>query len=93
MIFKIDNKILDTETNPVGLVFKTKEEAKILSEILSGIINGDTQYPVDNNGNWWFMCPHNMNSDDRDKWSILSSEQKELLEKTPEITLKLENQF
>ncbi len=93
MIFKVGNEILDTNTTPIGLVFKSKDEAKVLATLLSSIIDGDTQYPVDGNGDWWFMCPGEMTKEEKDLWSILTDEQKTLLVETPEITLTLTEQF
>lgn len=93
MIFKVGNEIVDTDTTPVGLVFKTKEEAIIVGNILSSIINGNSEYPTEYNGNWWFMCPEGMTADERDRWSTLTEDQKKILQETPEVTPKLTDQF
>lgn len=93
MIFKVGNEILDTETTPIGLVFKTKEEAIIVANIISGIINGDSELPTEGNGNWWFMCPSGMSKQDMDSWSTLTDAQKKMLEQSPLIQPEPENQF
>lgn len=86
MLFKIGNEIVNTETTPVGLIFKTKEEAKRVGNILSNIKDGDTQLPVDGNGNWWFMMPIGKTKQEKDDWSVLTDEQKILLDNKAEIT-------
>lgn len=82
MIFKVGSDIIDTSKVPVGLVFKDKEEAAFLGAILSAIIDGDTEYSVEDNGNWWFMTPSDWSKSDKDIWSILTEEQKELLKQS-----------
>ncbi len=89
MLFKVGNEIVDTEVTPVGLIFVDKDEAKIVGNILSNIKNGDTQLSTDRNGDWWFMCPAEWSKEERDHWSILTDEQKELLENRHRLTGKL----
>lgn len=89
MLIKVGNKIIDTNKTPVGLVFKTKDEAKAVANILANIKNGDTELPVDRNGNWWFKHPVSWNKEKCDKWATLTDEQKELLAGMPEVTGKL----
>lgn len=86
MIFKIGDQIVDTETIPVGLIFKDKEEAKNVGKILSSIINGNSELPTLNNGDWWFMTPENWTIQQKDEWSVLTDEQRELLEKSGKVT-------
>lgn len=86
MLFKVGNEIIDTETTPVALIFKDKEEAKNVGSILSGIINGNSEFPTENNGDWWFMSPGNWTEKQRDEWSILTDQQRELLEKSGKVT-------
>ena len=90
MLFKVGNKIIDTEKVPVALIFKTKDEAKTLGTIISNIKGGDTEYPVEiednTNGNWWFMNPAGWDKSKVDEWSVLNKDQAELLDKTPELT-------
>lgn len=93
MLFKVGNEIIDTDTIPVALIFKTKEEGKIVGEIISNIKNGDSEYSVENNGNWWMMFPADTSKEEIDKWSILTAEQKELLEKTPCVSTYKTNQL
>lgn len=84
MLFKVGNEIVDTETTPVGLIFKNEEEAQTVAKIISTIKdNGDTQYPTDGNGKWWFMTPAGWSMEDKDLWSLLSDDQKSLLEGEP----------
>lgn len=94
MIFKIGNEIIDTETTPVGLIFKNEEEAQTVAKIISSIKdNGDTQYSTDGNGRWWFMTPRSWTMEEKDLWSILTDEQKLLLETRPVKTGKLDFQL
>lgn len=86
MIFKVGDNIIDTETTPVGLIFKDKEEAKNVGAILSTIINGESKLPTAYNGDWWFMTPENWTLEQKDNWSVLTDEQKELLEKSGTVT-------
>jgi len=85
MLFKVGDEIIDTSKTPIGLVFKTKEEAKAIADILANIKNGDTKLPVDGNGNWWIMHPSKMTKDEIDEWSTLTDEQKEILENNREV--------
>ncbi len=89
MLFKVGNEIVDTDVTPVGLIFVDKDEAKVVGNILSNIKNGDTELPVDRNGNWWFMTPAEWTKEERDQWSILTEEQKELLEARHRVISKL----
>lgn len=83
MIFKIGNEIIDTAVTPVGLIFKDQEEASNLAEVLSSIKdNGDTNYPTEGNGRWWFMTPSNWSHDEKDTWSLLSDDEKLLLQQS-----------
>jgi hypothetical protein len=93
MLFKVGNEIIDTETTPVALIFKTKEEGKVVGEIIANIKNGDSQYSVENNGNWWMMFPAGVSKEEIDKWSILTPEQKELLEKAPCVSTIITNEL
>lgn len=93
MLFKIGNEIVDTETTPVALIFKDKDEAKTVGNILLKIKNGDTELPVDRNGNWWFMVPVGTSKKDCDDYSTLTEEEKELLEKSVRISGKLDFQL
>lgn len=93
MLFKVGNKIIDTEKVPVALIFKTKDEAKTLGTIISNIKDGDTEYPVEiegnTNGNWWFMNPAGWDKSKSDQWSVLTKEEAELLAKTPKLTMSV----
>lgn len=86
MLFKVGNEIVDTDVTPVGLIFVDKDEAKVVANILSNIKNGNTELPIDRNGNWWFMCPSEWTFEQRDMWSILTDEQKQLLENRHRVT-------
>ena len=88
MLFKVGNEIVDTEVTPVALIFKTKDEGKVVGNIIANIKNGDSEYSVENNGNWWMMFPAGATKEEIDKWSILTDEQKELLDKTPCVSVK-----
>jgi hypothetical protein len=93
MLFKIGNEIVDTEVTPVGLIFVDKDEAKVVGNILSNIKNGNTQMTpeeIEGNGNWWFMCPAEWTFEERDKWSSLTDEQKELLKNRVRVSGKLD---
>lgn len=91
MLFKVGNEIIDTETTPVALIFKTKEESKTVGNIIANIKNGDTIYSTENNGNWWMMFPQGTLKEEIDNWSLLTPEQKDLLDKTP--CVSTENTF
>jgi hypothetical protein len=93
MLFKVGNEIVDTETTPVALIFKTKDEGKVVGNIISNIKNGDTEYSVERNGNWWMMFPAGVSKEEIDKWSLLTPEQKELLDKTPCVSTYLTNEL
>lgn len=93
MLFKVGNEIVDTETTPVALIFKDKDEAKTVASILSNIKDGDTELPVDRNGNWWFMVPVGTSKSVCDEYSTLTEEQKDLLEKSGRISGKLDFQL
>lgn len=86
MLFKVGNEILDTDKVPVALIFKTKEEGKIVGNIISNIPNGDSEHETKMNGNWWMMMPAITTREEMDAWSLLTPEQKELLENTPEVS-------
>lgn len=87
MLFKVGNEIIDTEKVPVALIFKTKEEGKIVGNIISNIKNGDTEYSVERNGNWWMVFPAGSSKEEIDKWSLLTPEQKDLLDNTPTVSI------
>lgn len=89
MLFKIGNEIIDTDKVPVALIFKNKEEAKTVGNIISNIKDGDSEYSVERNGNWWMMFPAGTSRKEIDKWSILTPEQKEMLENGPIVSLNL----
>ena len=96
MLFKVGDQIVDTETTPVALIFKTKEEGKIVGNIISNIIDGDTsmtEEQLKGNGNWWMMFPAGVSKEDKDKWSTLSDAEKELLESRGGVTGKLDFQL
>lgn len=93
MIFKVGNEIIDTDTTPVALIFKTKDEAKVVGNIISNIKDGNTIYSTEANGNWWMMFPAGSNTNEIDAWSLLTPEQKELLEKTPCVSTYLTNEL
>ena len=94
MLFKVGNEIIDTEVTPVGLIFKDEEEANVVANIISTIKdNGDTQYSTNRNGRWWFHTPANWTMDEKDKWSVLTDEQKDLLESKNRVTGKLDFQL
>lgn len=93
MLFKVGDEIIDTDKVPVALIFKTKEEGKTVGSIISNIKNGDSEYSVENNGNWWMMFPAGVSREEIDKWSLLTPEQKELLDKTPCVSLKITNEL
>lgn len=86
MLFKVGDEIIDTDKVPVALIFKTKEEGKIVGNIISNIKDGDTEYSVERNGNWWMMFPAGASREEIDKWSILTPEQKDLLDNTPTVS-------
>lgn len=90
MLFKVGNEIIDTDKVPVGLVFKDKEEGKNVANILANIINGETQHPIDGNGNWWFMVPAGWTLEERDSWSVLTDGEKSLLERSGKVATKPE---
>lgn len=90
MLFKVGDEIIDTDKVPVALIFKTKEEGKIVGNIISNIKDDDTEFPVEidglTNGNWRMMFPAGVSKREKDAWSTLSKEEAELLDKTPCIT-------
>ncbi len=88
MLFKIGNEIVDTDTTPVALIFKSKEEGKVVGNIIANIKDGDSQYSTENNGDWWMVFPVGSSKEEIDAWSILTPEQKELLDKTPGVSVK-----
>jgi hypothetical protein len=89
MLFKVGDEIIDTDKVPVALIFKNKEEAKTVGNIISNIKDGDSEYSVERNGNWWMMFPAGTSREEIDKWSILTPEQKEMLENGPIVSLNL----
>lgn len=93
MLFKVGNEIIDTDKVPVALVFKTKEESKVVGNIISNIKNGDTEYSVENNGNWWMMFPAGTSREEIDKWSLLTPEQKELLDNKSCVSTYISNEL
>lgn len=90
MLFKVGDQIIDTEITPVGLIFKTKEEANTVANIIANIKNGGSEYSTENNGNWWMMFPSGTSKEDIDKWSTLTYEQKQMLNGKSEVTNSLE---
>lgn len=82
MLFKVGNQIVDTETIPVALIFKDKEEAKTVGNILATIKDGDSEYSVEKNGNWWMMFPLGVERSIIDTWSLLTPEQKQMLDES-----------
>lgn len=84
MLFKVGDEIIDTDKVPVALIFKDKEEAANVGNILSNIKNGDTAFPIEENGltngNWWFMTPGNWTKEEQDAWSVLTMAQKKFLD-------------
>jgi hypothetical protein len=85
MLFKVGDNIIDTETTPVALIFKDKEECRVVGNIIANIKNGNSEYSTENNGNWWLMFPSD-NKEYIDKWSLLSEHEKSLLDKTPSVS-------
>lgn len=92
MIFKVGDEIIDTDKVPVALIFKDKDEAAIVGGIISNIKNGNTAYPVEENGltngNWWFMTPGEWTLEQQDAWSVLSLSDKEKLDASAKIQVK-----
>lgn len=86
MLFKVGDEIIDTDKVPVALIFKSKEESKTVGDIIANIPDGEGDYHVSKNGNWWFMYPADRSRKEIDEWSTLTAKQKQLLDTTPQVS-------